>query len=98
MSTNSSESGVNLSAAGGNGVHFFSAMLPSLRDPQQLMTYGPALFARLEKVQAQKKDLESSIVGLGDADRTPLLKIVAEEQMLLQALEWIRNCDLEANP
>ena len=98
MSSKLDESCINLSATSGNSVYFFSAMLPSLADPQRLITFAPALFARLENVQAQKKDLEAINVGLSDADRTPLLKILAEEQMLQQALEWIRNCDLETNP
>ena len=98
MSLKSDESGVNLSAANGNGVYFFSAMLPSMADPRRLITFAPALFARLEKVQSQKKELEAATVGVSDADRTPLLKTVAEEQMLQQTLEWIRNCDLETNP
>ena len=98
MSSKPEDSGVNLSAANGNGVYFFSAMLPSMADPKRLITFGPALFARLEKVQAQKKDLETLTLGVSDADRTPLLKTAAEEQMLQQTLEWIRNCDLETNP
>ena len=87
---------VNLNADKGNGVYFFSAMLPSLADPQRLITFGPALFARLEKVQSQKKGLESGTTG--DGDRSTLNRIIAEEQMLQQVLDWVRNCDLEANP
>lgn len=98
MSFKTDESAVNLNAASANGVHFFSDMLPSMADPQRLITFAPALFARLEKVQAQKKELEALTLGVSDADRSPLLKTVAEEQMLQQTLEWIRNCDLESNP
>ena len=98
MSQKSEDTIINLNAASGNAVYFFSSMLPSLSDPKRLITFGPALFARLEKVQAQKKEIESMNTGLGDVDRSPLLKILAEEQMLQQALEWIRNCDLESNP
>ena len=71
MSSKSDESSVNLHAAIGNGVHFFSAMLPSLADPQRLITFGPALFARLEKVQAQKRELENTAMGVNSAPRSP---------------------------
>ena len=89
---------VNLNAATGNAVYFFSAMLPSLADPQKLVTFAPALFARLERVQAQKKELEAGSDSLAISDRTPILKIISELQMLQQVLEWVRNCDLESNP
>lgn len=92
------KSSVNLNAAKGNAVHFFSAMLPSLADPQRLVTFGPALFARLEKVQSQKKELEAKNHSINDCDRSPLMKSAVEEQMLLQVLEWVRNCDLETSP
>jgi hypothetical protein len=98
MNSRSEQSNINLRAADSNAVYFFSALLPSLMDPMGLVKYGPALFARLEKVQAHKKDSEAAILGNKDADRTQFLKTVAEEQMLQQALDWIRNCDLEANP
>jgi hypothetical protein len=97
MSVKPENIGVNLHPATSNAVYFFSAMLPSLGDAKRLINFGPALFARLEKVQAQRKELEESI-GVADADRSPLIKALAEEQMLLQVLEWVRNCDLETNP
>ena len=87
----SSDSSVNLNASTGNGVYFFSSMLPSLAELKRLATYEPAIFARLEKVQAQRKDLEAS----AGSDRAALLRTMAEEQMLQQTLDWIRTCDLE---
>lgn len=98
MNSSSHKPSVNLDASRGNGVYFFSNMLPSLADPQRLITFGPALFARLEKVQAQKKELEASAAAVSDNDRSPMLRTIAEEQMLQQVLEWVRNCDLESNP
>ena len=97
MNSNSHKPSVNLDASKGNAVYFFSNMLPSLADPQRLITFGPALFARLEKVQVQKKELEAS-AAINDNDRSAMLRTIAEEQMLQQVLEWVRNCDLESNP
>lgn len=73
-------------------MRFFSSMLPSLGDTRQLITFGPALFARLEKVRALLQELQ------GAEDRSGLAKCVAEEQMLVQVLAWINNSDLESNP
>lgn len=89
---------INLNAAKANAIYFFSAMLPSFDDPARLVTFGPALYARLEKVQSQKKQLEGQEMIVSEANRPSYSKLLLEEQMLQQVIEWTKDCDLETNP
>jgi len=60
------------------------SVLPVRGDFGRLRTLSSSLYARYEKVQLQLKDAER---GRREGDR----RLVAEEAMLKQVLEWVRQ-------
>ena len=59
------------------------SLLPQMGSVGRLASLTPSLLARYEKVSGLHKGLVDS------ADRSALKKVVAEEAMLRQVLEWL---------
>ena len=77
-----------------NGIYFFSSMLPSVSDPSKLVGMAPALYARLEQVKRQQKEIE---IDQSTSYKSLLTKLENEEKMLMQVVDWVRDCGRGSN-
>ena len=80
---------INTECYRANGVYFFSAMLPSVTNPDKLFSFAPALYAKLEQVAKQRQQH----IDNSDLQASQLAKLKSEELMLQQVVEWVKNCD-----